>query len=285
MGGEKDFTETNEKSTSFTDKPMDDNFDVSPTPATEEVAAKDNVDDYDSPDSPDYNPPDDCNDEEDDTKPDIANNQDLQPQNETFEQEDVFECNLCQLRKSEIFEVYQHLEEDHEIEGDEEILDKNVTKVVKLPQEEDSTVDLVSSLMTESSDDSGAIHDDNDETNVTNDENKVENDEETLSDKVEINIENENVSSPNGSIDNLDKASDTTQSSTSPFRVDTLEEFKDILNMEERKRKCIVNPELSNSEEFKQLVKKHEEENCDNTDDKDDTLTPETTQDTVPLND
>merc|ERR1712112_199734 len=142
---------------------------------------RDNVDDYDSPDSPDYNPPDDCNDEEEDTKPDIANNQILQPQNVTFEQEDVFECNLCQLRKSEIFEVYQHLEEDHEIEGDEEILDKNVTKVVKLPQEEDSTVDLVSSLMTESSDDSGAIHDDNDETNVTNDEN----DELNLSDKVE----------------------------------------------------------------------------------------------------
>merc|ERR1719270_2699492 len=138
--------------------------------------------------------------------------------------------------------------------------------------------------MTESSDDSGAIHDDNDD-NVTNDENKLGNDELNLSDKVEINIENENVSSPNGSIDNLDKASDTTQSSTSPFRVDTLDEFKEILNMKERKRKCIVNPELSNSEEFKQLVKKHEKENCDNTDDKDDTLTPETTQDAVPLND
>merc|ERR1712029_1046969 len=136
----------------------------------------------------------------------------------------------------------------------------------------------------------GAIHDDNDETYVTNDENKVENDEEPLSDKVEINIENENVSSPSGSIDNLDKASDTTQSSTSPFRVDTLDEFKDILNMKERKRKCIVNPELSNSEEFKQLVEIHEKENCDNIDakddaiddDKNDTLTPETAQDAVP---
>ena len=206
-----------------------------------------NSDDDYAPDSPDYTAP-----MEEDAKPDFAalkaaeaalkEGVDLDLQEEGSEV--TSECKLCNFQSKVVFDVYMHLEEEHDKNDCEEGVLRSLVRTI-IPMEE--KLPEIQPLVQET-EDLSASHQKNNST-------------------VEIESSVDVTLSKDVTMDDSHSGhtSEDTDRSASPHitTVDTVESLKEMLAMDGM-CKFIVTPELQNTEEYKQFMDEYNKENEEN---------------------
>jgi len=183
----------------------------------------------------------------------------LLPNEDSEYYEAIYECNLCKIRIKEKFEMFEHLEENHEAEEDEEGLEL-LCSLLKVPilaagilQSPVSSIPAAKSpkfsvspvYQTDKS--SPTVDSDSSDEGLTYGDDSVE----------ETNIDNQ-------PLPETTETSNSTSSSTeaeSPPLVSTMQEVKDYMNSN-AELKFLISDELSKTEEFcKYMDSKKNEKN------------------------